>query len=48
MDEDGWIDNQHPASQDGGRLQAFTASHIYDALLKYHTKEVTQYSIKNL
>jgi len=39
MGEDGWIDN-HPALQDGARLQALDASRMYDALLKWHRKGI--------
>jgi len=39
MGEDGWIDN-HPARQDGARLQALNASRMHDALLKWHTKGI--------
>ena len=39
-DEDEWI-NSHPALQDGARLQALSAKHIYKALLQWHTKGVT-------
>ena len=37
QDEDEWIDN-HPALQDGARLQALSTKHIYKALLHWHTR----------
>ena len=36
MDNDDWHDN-HPALQDGPRLQALNAHHMYRLLLKCHT-----------
>ena len=35
-----WFNN-HPALQDGARLQALKAKYGYDALLKWYTKGVT-------
>ena len=32
--------NEHPALQDGVRLQALEASHMYYKLLKWHTRKV--------
>ena len=32
-----WFNN-HPALQDGARLQALKAKYVYDALLKWYTK----------
>ena len=32
--------NKHPALQDGASLQALEASHVYYALLKWHTRKV--------
>ena len=40
MDEDNWI-NTHPALQDGARLQALEAKHMYSSLLEWHMKRVT-------
>ena len=37
MDEEEWINN-HPALQDGARLQALEAEQIYAALVKWHKK----------
>jgi len=34
VDDEDWIEN-HPALQDGARLQALEAKHIYDAILKW-------------
>ena len=39
MDEEEWYDN-HPALQDGARLQALEAKHMYKLLLKWHTKKI--------
>ena len=39
LDEDDWIDS-HPALQNGARLQALEASHMYDELLKWHTGKI--------
>ena len=35
-----WL-NEHSALPDGARLQALEASHMYYALLKWHTREVS-------
>ena len=40
MEEEEWYDN-HPALQDGARLQAPEAKHMYKHLLKWHTKKIT-------
>jgi len=39
-DEEKWIDD-HPALQDGARLQALDARHTYDALIRRHMKRIT-------
>ena len=38
VDDERWIEN-HPALQDGARLQALEAMNIYNALLKWHTSK---------
>jgi len=45
MDEDNWIDT-HPALQDGARLQALEAKHMYSSLLEWNTKGVTPFHTK--
>jgi hypothetical protein len=39
QDDEEWI-NTHPALQDGARLQALEAKHIYSELIKWHTKKI--------
>ena len=39
VDEEEWI-RDHPALQDGARLQALDARHIYKAVLGWHTRKV--------
>ena len=39
MDEEEWYNN-HPALQDGARLQVLEANHMYKLLLKWHTKKI--------
>jgi len=38
IDDEDWIEN-HPALQDRARLQALEAKHIYDAILKWHSRK---------
>jgi len=40
IDDENWVEN-HEALQDGARLQALDASHIYKALLRWHTRKTT-------
>ena len=40
QDDEEWINN-HPALQDGERLQALSTKYMYKALLKWHTRDTT-------
>jgi ribonuclease HI len=45
VDEEEWL-NSHPVLQDGARLQTLEAKNIYDLLIKWYTRTLSQYYTK--